>query len=195
MDYFEVQTHQKSLQFPLQRRVARDSVVEEVLVEEQGAERGAPLQEGPAARRRGRARVRKGAQENGSKSQNLTCFLPGGAKKSERRFKIEKGTFRLFKLAIHFWALVTTHNLPFIHYTLPTELFTACVECALVTFLCQGRRDPASRRVCPLQEAVRRALRREALRPPAEGHLLRHGVALLQQKAGTHEGSNCCLKT
>ena len=44
----------------LQGRAARHRVVQEVLLEEQGAERGAPLPEGPAQGGRGRAGVRKG---------------------------------------------------------------------------------------------------------------------------------------
>ena len=54
----------------------------------------------------------------------------------------------------------------------------------------QGRRDSAGRRVRAVQEAVRRALRAQAFRPSAEGDLLGHGVAILQQEAGTHEGSD-----
>ena len=54
---------------------------------------------------------------------------------------------------------------------------------------CPGRRDTAGRRIRAVQEAVRRPLRAEAIRPTPEGHLLGHGVTILQQEAGTHEGS------
>ena len=49
-----------SILIDLQGRAARHRVVQEVLLEEQGAERGAPLPEGPPQGGRGRAGVRKG---------------------------------------------------------------------------------------------------------------------------------------